>query len=39
MVRNLLRDPAELQRLGEIGRARIGGPGVIDAIIAAISAP
>ena len=29
----------ELQRLGEIGRSRIGGPGVIDAIIAAISAP
>jgi len=39
VVRTLLRDPKELQRLGEIGRARIGGPGVIDAIIAAISVP
>lgn len=35
----LLRDPAELQRLGKIGRERIGGPGVIEKIIAAISAP
>jgi len=39
LLRRLLNDPAELQRLGEIGRARIGGPGVIDAIIAALSAP
>ena len=35
----LLRNPPELQRLGKIGRERIGGPGVIDKIIAAISAP
>ncbi len=35
----LLRDAAELQRLGKIGRERIGGPGVIEKIIAAISGP
>lgn len=32
----LLEDTAERQRLGAIGRERIGGPGAIDAVIAAI---
>ncbi|MHB1111527.1 MAG: hypothetical protein ACYCZU_14580 [Devosia sp.] len=32
-VRALLVDPAEIARLGAIGRQRIGGPGAIDAII------
>ncbi|MHB1103388.1 MAG: hypothetical protein ACYC0C_11575 [Devosia sp.] len=32
-VRALLADPAEIARLGAIGRQRIGGPGAIDAII------
>lgn len=35
-VRRLLGDPGERLRLGAIGRARIGGPGAIDAIIAAL---
>jgi uncharacterized protein (TIGR03492 family) len=39
VTRNLLRDPAELGRLGKIGRERIGGPGAIERIIAAISEP
>lgn len=39
VTRKLLRDPAELRRLGQAGRERIGGPGVIEKIIAAISAP
>jgi uncharacterized protein (TIGR03492 family) len=39
ITQRLLRDPAELSRLGRIGRERIGEPGVIDKIIAAISAP
>lgn len=38
-TQKLLRDPAELARLGKIGRERIGGPGVIEKIIAALSAP
>lgn len=33
MIARLLSDPAELVRLGAIGRERIGGPGAIDAII------
>ena len=34
----LLADPAERARLGAIGRTRIGAPGAIDAIVAAILA-
>lgn len=36
LTRELLENPAERQRLGSIGRERIGGPGVIERIIAAI---
>ena len=32
-VRRLLADPAEVERLGAIGKERIGGPGVIREII------
>ena len=39
VTHRLLRDAAELNRLGKIGRGRIGSPGVIGKIIAAISAP
>lgn len=39
VMQSLLRDPQELRRLARIGRERIGGPGVIGTIIAAISAP
>jgi uncharacterized protein (TIGR03492 family) len=35
-LERLLDDPSERQRLGDIGRSRIGGPGAIDQIIAAI---
>jgi hypothetical protein len=35
-LQRLLDDPAERRRLGDIGRTRIGGPGAIDQIIAAI---
>lgn len=35
-VEALLSTPAELARLGAIGRERIGGPGAIEAIIAAL---
>jgi len=35
-VRALLEDPAEIARLGAIGRERIGGPGAIEAIIASL---
>lgn len=38
-LRHLLDDPAERARRGAIGRARIGPPGAIDAIVAAITAP
>jgi hypothetical protein len=34
----LLADEQERQRLGEIGRQRIGGPGAIDAILATLAA-
>jgi uncharacterized protein (TIGR03492 family) len=37
-VERLLGDTAERKRLGELGRARIGAPGVIHEIIAAIEA-
>jgi uncharacterized protein (TIGR03492 family) len=33
MIARLLSDPAEMVRLGGIGRERIGGPGAIDTII------
>jgi uncharacterized protein (TIGR03492 family) len=36
---DLLGDDAERQRLGEIGRARIGGPGALAAILAALGLP
>ena len=36
---SLLGRPAEMARLGAIGRERIGGPGAIEAIIAAIAPP
>jgi uncharacterized protein (TIGR03492 family) len=36
LTRELLDNPGERQRLGAIGRERIGGPGVIERIIAAI---
>lgn len=39
VIQRLLRDQDELSRLGKIGRERIGGPGVIETIIAAINAP
>lgn len=35
-VRALLADPAEIARLGAIGRERIGGPGAVDAIIGSL---
>lgn len=35
----LLRDPAERERLSAIGRDRIGGPGVIEKIIASLASP
>lgn len=38
LTQNLLDDPAELGRLGRIGRERIGEPGAIDAIIRDIAA-
>jgi uncharacterized protein (TIGR03492 family) len=38
-VQRLLGDEAERKRLGELGKARVGGPGVIDDIIAALGAP
>jgi uncharacterized protein (TIGR03492 family) len=37
-VERLLGDQAERKRLGELAKTRIGGPGVIDSIIAAIAA-
>jgi uncharacterized protein (TIGR03492 family) len=37
-VKRLLGDPAERKRLGELGKQRIGGPGVITRIIGAIEA-
>jgi uncharacterized protein (TIGR03492 family) len=37
-IERLLGDKAERNRLGELGKARIGGPGVINEIIAAIEA-
>jgi uncharacterized protein (TIGR03492 family) len=37
-IKRLLGDPAERKRLGELGKERIGGPGVITRIIAAIEA-
>lgn len=36
---DLLRDPAERARLGAIGRKRIGGPGALAAILAALDLP
>lgn len=39
VVARLLHDPAERARLSEIGRQRIGGPGAIARIIAALDAP
>lgn len=38
-VRHLLAEPADRMRLGRIGRERIGGPGALDAIIAALVDP
>ncbi len=38
-LRRLLDDPAERRRRSAIGRARIGPPGAIDAIVAAILGP
>jgi uncharacterized protein (TIGR03492 family) len=38
-LKRLLTDDAERKRLGEIGKQRIGPPGVIAHIIAAIEAP
>lgn len=37
-LRRLLTDPAERQRLAELGRARIGGPGAMAIIVAALAA-
>jgi uncharacterized protein (TIGR03492 family) len=37
-LEELLADPAERGRLGDIGRSRIGGPGAINEIVAAIVA-
>ncbi len=39
VMARLLRDPAERARLAAIGRDRIGGPGAIARIIAALEAP
>lgn len=36
---DLLRDAAERERLGQIGRERIGGPGALAAIVAALDLP
>lgn len=33
-VQKLLANPAEMRRLGEIGRTRLGGPGTLDAVVA-----
>lgn len=39
VMARLLRDPAERARLSDIGRQRIGGPGAIARIIAALAEP
>src|SRR5690606_19208821 len=38
LLRELLSNPAELARLGALGRERIGGPGAIGAIIDSLGA-
>lgn len=36
-IKGLLQDRAEMQRLGEIGRTRLGGPGTLAAVVADLS--